>query len=71
MEIGDVVRVMTRTGGVGYLGEVVDLVSLMGQGRVTVRTPDDGEDHEVPSAYVKPATEAESDDYIARWVDAE
>jgi hypothetical protein len=68
MEIGDVVRVMTRDGRVGYFGEVVSLDQPVA-GRVEVHTPDDGEVHDVPATYVRPATEAESDAYIARWID--
>lgn len=70
IESGDVVRVMTRNGGVGYLGEVVRY-EPGNYGRYKILTPDDGEVHDVPAPYVKPATERESDDYIARWVDGE
>lgn len=76
IETGDVVRVLRHDGSLGYYGEVVDLPAAKGSGRVAaigryaVRTPDE-EIHYVPRSCVVPATESESDDYIARWVDKE
>jgi hypothetical protein len=65
IETGSVVRVMTRNGAVGYIGEIVEPLR---DARYGVRTPDDGEIHRVHVAFVKPATETESDDYIERWI---
>lgn len=62
IETGDVVRVLTLNGEVGYLGVVVGIPD----GKYAVETPDE-EIHYPTQGLVERATEAESDDYIDRY----
>lgn len=79
IETGDVVAVFAANGEVAYFGEVQslhpgrwDAETL--RGKVGILNPETGEESLVAYAGgegFRPATEAESDDYISRWVDVE
>lgn len=68
LESGDVVRVETFTPGeTGYFAEVVKLHGT----HVEIFNPSTGENAMIPNLVVFPASEEESDAYIARSSDGE